>query len=127
MLSIILATIASVLIGGLWFGPKTFFPVMMNEMNQDEAEVSARMERFNPSFHFGLVILGELTLAVMIYGLLLITNGDLMIIIFPIFFVLVSNIKTNIFTYLNFKLFLIQEGEKVLSMLVMGLIIGLMM
>lgn len=127
MLSIIIATVVSMIIGGLWFGPKTFYPIMVAEMNQSEEEVKVRMERFNPFFHFGLVFVGEFTLALMIYGLLQITAGDLRVIMFPIFFVLVSNIKTNVFTFLNPKLFLIQEGEKVVSILVMGLIISIMM
>lgn len=127
MLSVIIATVASMVIGGLWFSPKTFYPVMMKEMDISDEEQSVRMERFNPGFHFMIVIGAEFTLALIIYGLLQITNGDLMVIIFPIFFVLVSNIKTNIFTFLNFKLFLIQEMEKVVSIFVMALIISLMM
>ncbi len=127
MLSIVLATVASMVIGGLWFGPKTFYPKMMEEMNISDEEQKIRMERFNPSFHFMIVIGAEFTLALIIYGLLQISGGDLAVIIFPIFFVLVSNIKTNIFTFLNFKLFLIQEMEKVISIFVMGLIISLMM
>ncbi len=127
MLSIIIATIVSMVIGGAWFGPKTFYPVMMKEIEQSDERVLERMERFNPSFHFGIVILAEFTLATIIYGLLEVANGDLRVIIFPAFFVVVSNIKTNIFTFLSFKLFLIQEGQKVVSILAMGLIIGLMM
>ncbi len=98
MLSIIIATIVSMVIGGAWFGPKTFYPVMMEELEQSDERVLERMERFNPSFHFGIVILAEFTLATIIYGLLEIANGDLRVIIFPAFFVVVSNIKTNIFS-----------------------------
>ncbi len=127
MLSIIIATIASIVIGGLWFGPKTFYPVMMKEMNQSEEDVNARMAKFNPTFHFGIVIIAEFTLAILIYGLLLISNGDLKVILFPMFFVAVSNIKTNIFTFMNAKLFFVQEGQKLISIFVMGLIIALMM
>lgn len=127
MLSIVIATIVSMVIGGLWFGPKTLFPAMMKELNQSEEEVNERMERFKPATHFGIVIIGEFTLALMLYGLLMITNGDLSVLLFPILFVVVSNMKTNIFSHLNFKLFMIQEGEKIVSILAMGLIIGLMM
>ncbi len=127
MLSIILATVASMIIGGIWFGPKALYPVMMKEMNISMEEQEKKMASFNPPFHFGIVIAGEFTLALMIYGLLQITGGDLRIIIFPMFFVVVSNIKTNIFTFLNAKLFLVQEGQKLVSIFVMVLIIALMM
>lgn len=127
MLSIIIATVASMMIGGIWFGPKTFYPVMMSEMKQSNEMVEERMSKFNPPLHFGLVIICEAVLASIIYGLLQVTNGDLRVIVFPILFVVASNVKTNIFTFMNFKLFLIQEGQKVVSILVMGLIISLMM
>ncbi len=127
MLSIILATAVSMIIGGLWFGPKTLYPVMEREMGLSEELRNSIHSRFKPFTHFGLVIVGELTLAIIIYGLLDITQGDFRIVIFPIFFVVVSNIKTNVFTFLNMKLFLIQEGEKVVSLLAMAAIIALMM
>ncbi len=127
MLSILIATVVSMAIGGMWFGPKTFYPVMQKEMGLTEEMTSAVMERFKPAIHFGIVAIGEFTLATMIYGLLDITQGDLRVIIFPIMFVVVSNIKTNVFTFLNPHLFMIQEGQKIVSILAMGLIIMLMM
>ncbi len=127
MLSIIIATIASVMIGGIWFGPKTFYPTMMEMLEQSDERVEERMKGFNPPLHFGIVILSEAILASIIYGLLQVANGDMRVIVFPILFVVASNVKTNIFTFLNLKLFLVQEGQKVVSILVMGLIIGLMM
>lgn len=127
MLSVIIATIVSMVIGGIWFGPKTFYPVMQELMEQSDEMVAKRMENFKPAIHFGIVMVGEFTLALMLYGLLQVTDGDLRAIMFPIFFVVVSNMKTNIFSFLNMKLFLIQEGEKVVSLAAMGLIIWLMM
>lgn len=127
MFSVIIATIVSMVIGGIWFGPKTLYPVMQELMGQTDEMVAKRMENFKPAIHFGIVIIGEFTLALMLYGLLQITDGDLRIILFPILFVVVSNMKTNVFTFMSFKLFLIQEGEKIVSLLAMGLIIGLMM
>lgn len=127
MLSVIIATIVSMIIGGIWFGPKTFYPVMQELMDQSDEMVAKRMERFKPALHFGIVMVGEFTLALMLYGLLQFSDGDFRIILFPIMFVVISNMKTNIFSFLSFKLFFIQEGEKVLSILAMGLIINLMM
>lgn len=127
MLSIVIATVVSMVIGSVWFGPKTLYPVMVKEMNISEEDQRLRMENFKPSTHFGIVILGEFTLATILYGLLMITDGDISVLLFPALFVVLSNIKTNVFTFLNFKLFLIQEGEKVVSILVMGLIIAVMM
>ncbi len=127
MLSILIATIASMAIGAFWFGPKTFYPIMMKEMEISEERQQKRMKEFNPTFHFPIVFGAEFTLAALIYGLLMVTNNDFRIMIFPVFFVLVSNIKTNIFTFLNLKLFLIQEGQKIVSILVMGIIISIMM
>ncbi len=127
MLSIIIATVVSMAIGGIWFGPKTFYPVMQKEMGLTEGMTDEVMARFKPAVHFGIVAIGEFTLATIIYGLLDITQGDLRVIIFPILFVVVSNIKTNIFTFLNAKLFMIQEGQKIVSILAMGIIIMLMM
>lgn len=127
MLSIVIATVVSMIIGSVWFGPKTLYPVMIKEMNISEEDQKARMENFKPGTHFGIVILGEFTLATILYGLLMITNGDISVLLFPALFVVLSNIKTNVFTFLNFKLFLIQEGEKVVSILAMGLIIAVMM
>lgn len=127
MFSIVIAAIVSVIVGGIWFGPKTFFPVMMKELGQSNDVVNDRMKRFNPPLHFGLVIVGELVLASILYVLLNATDGNLLVIFLPIIFVLASNIKTNVFSYLNLKLFAVQEGQKAVSILIMGLIIKLMM
>lgn len=125
MLSIIIATIVSMVIGGIWFGPKTLYPVMQREMDMSDTRRDEVMKKFNPPLHFGIVIIGEFLLATMIYFLLKTVDGNLLIIILPIAFVVISNIKTNVFSYLNLKLFMVTEGEKVVSILVMGIIIKL--
>lgn len=127
MWSILLATVVSIVIGGLWFSPKVFYPVYEREMGLPEQLKQTIKARFKPAVHFGIVFIAEFTLATMIYGLLEITNGDMRVLLFPILFVVVSNIKTNVFSFLNFKLFVIAEGEKVVSIIAMGAIIGLMM
>ncbi len=127
MISIILATVASVIVGAVWFGPKTFYPVMMSILEQTDERVEERMKEFKPPLHFGLVIVSEAILATIIYGVLQVTNGDVRPILFLIVFVLASNVKTNVFTFLSLKLFLMQEGQKVVSLIVMTIIIALMM
>ncbi len=129
MLSILLATIASIGFGALWYGPKTnFYNTMFRTMGITETEQAERVKRkFNPTFHFGMVFLAEFTLAIIIYGLLMVTNNDFRIMIFPTFFVFVSNIKTNVFTFISLKVFLIQEVQKLLAILLMGAIISIMM
>lgn len=129
MLSILLATIISIGFGALWYGPKTnFYGTMFKAMGIDEKVQAQRVEeKFNPTFHFGMVFLAEFTLAIIIYGLLMVTNNDFRIMIFPIFFVFVSNIKTNVFTFISLKVFLIQEVQKIIAMLLMGAVISFMM
>lgn len=128
MLSILLATIASMAITMWWFGPQRFYPAMMKEIGTTlEAQQAKMANKFNPSFHFGIILAGEFTLALIIYGLLMLSNNDFRIMIFPLFFVFVSDIKTNIYTFLSVKLFLIQVGQKMVTIFVMGAIISLMM
>lgn len=123
MLSIILATIASILIGNLWYKSKTIYPAILKELNLDEAYQEQYKQRYKQSFHYPIYLVSEFTQALLIYGLLLISSNDLRIIIFPIFFVLLANIKNNIFTHLNLTLFLLQESQRILSILAMGIII----
>lgn len=127
MLSIIIATIVSIIIGALWFNPKTFYPVMQKGYRLSMDDTNEIMSRFKPPIHFGLVIIAEFSIALIIYGLLLVTNGDLRIIVMPILLIMLANVKSHVFSFLDLKLYLVMECQKAVSILVMGLIIAVMM
>lgn len=121
-LVILLAAAASFAIGGAWFSPKAFFPTYEKESKINEL---TGQKEFNAILAFTLVFLAELLLALLIYMMTKSMKDTTMVgvVIVLSLFVVLSNVKTNIFSFNNFKLFLITEGQKVISIIFMGLLI----
>ncbi|MFM9151509.1 MAG: DUF1761 domain-containing protein, partial [Candidatus Planktophila sp.] len=71
IVGVLIAFVFSFISGGIWFGPKTFYPIWMRERGRSSGQLTA--EQNKPALLFGGTILGiliqTLTLAVIITSL----------------------------------------------------------
>lgn len=124
VLLIIIAAILSFIIGGVWFSPKIFYTRFFNEMDLKEELVEKNKKNFNPLITFGLTFLGEVLTATILMILLKTSSlNSFVVVILVALCVNFSNIKTNLFSFSNPVIYFITEGQKFVSIVVMGLVL----
>lgn len=120
-LVVLLAAVVSFISGGLWFSPGLFYKRFALEMGFSEEGPS---EDFNPVKMYGLTFLGEFAIACCLYYLISFSQVNVVTLVLLIaVIVCVSNIKTNQFSVNNVVVYFITEGQKFLSIVLMGVII----
>jgi hypothetical protein len=127
ILIVLIAGFVSFAIGGLWFSPVVFYEKYAKILNRSEADVKETMDNFKAYISFPITLLGEITIAFLIYYLTYLNNSinDIFIVLIIAVIVCLNNIKTNIFSYNNLTLYLIINGQMFISIMVMGTIITL--
>ena len=130
-LAVILATIAGFAIGGIWFGPKTFFPVWWKLMGKspEEQPGSASM-----GMVFGLTALGAITQAT-VMGLVLplisdaiggldwfggLATGALL----GLGFSAATSLSHKLFGGFGLKVWILEVGQDIVSLAAMGAVIA---
>ncbi len=130
-LSIILAAVAGGVIGAIWFGPKTFFPVWWKLMGKspDESPGTESM-----GMVFGLTALGALTQA-SVLGLILPLieqavggldwfGGMATAALLGVGFSAATSLSHKLFGGFGLKVWILEVGQDIVSLAAMGAIIA---
>ena len=130
-LAVVACVVASMIIGGTWFGPKTFFPVWWKAIGKSESEPSSGM---GMGMVWGLIVLSAFVQAVfmslMVHAMGSMTPGGA---------TLGSGAMTGFFLWLGFvapasltnklfadrlKAWVLEAGNHLITFVVMGAILG---
>jgi hypothetical protein len=130
-LAIFLATLAGFVIGGVWFGPKTFFPIWWKLMGRSEDEQPGSESMFKV---FGLTALGSLTQAVVLSVIISISSmalGDLDWFgglatgaLVGVGFSAATTIGHKLFAGMGLRVWLLEVGQDIVSLAAMGAILA---
>ena len=131
-LAILAATVAAFIAGGIWFGPKTFFPVWWKLMGKDPEAVPGAGS--NMAVVFGATAVAAFVEAVSVavvisfvapatagFGPL---QGALTGFLLGIGLAAASSLSHRLFAGVGFRVWLIEVSSDVLNLTIMGLIIG---
>ena len=131
-LAIFVASIAGFATGAIWFGPKTFFPVWWRLMGRKPEEAAGSG---NVGLMFGLTYLGQLAMA---FAAAVVLNfviagtdspNNLLIglqvgLLLGVFVAAAASLSHRLFGGHGLKVWLIEVGNDIASILVMSLIIS---
>ena len=130
-LAVILATVAGFAIGGLWFGPRTFFPVWWKLMGKSPEEQPGSESMATV---FGLTFLGAITQA-SVLGLILplfadtvggldwfggLATGALL----GLGFSAATSLSHKLFGGFGLKVWVLEVGQDIVSLAAMGAIVA---
>ena len=130
-LAVLLATFVGFAIGGVWFGPKTFFPIWWKLMGKSPEE--------NPGTEsmgqvFGLTALGALVQASvlgLILPLIASANGGMdwfgglaTAALLGVGFSAATSISHKLFGGFGLKVWILEVGQDIVSLAAMGAVIG---
>lgn len=131
-LAIVGATFAAFFAGGLWFGPKTLFPVWWRAMGRDPNEKPAA--GMNMGVLFGSTFVAALVQAVTValvcqfaragnpaFGTV---DGGLVGLVLGVGLAAASSLSHRLFGGFGFRVWLIEVGSDVLNLTLMGLVLG---
>ena len=132
-LAVLLSIVVSFVIGFVWFGPKTFFPVWWRAMGRSLDDM--RVEGPTPMpVVFGLTIVGIVIQAVtlaMVIGLQRSAGQDVGLVgglvtglVLGIGFAAASSLSHRMFAGLSLKVWAIEVGQDVVCLAAMGAVIG---
>ena len=131
LVAVILATVAGFAIGGIWFGPKTFFPIWWKLMGKSPEEQPGNESM---GLVFGLTALGAITQA-SVMGLLLplisdavggldwfggLATGALL----GLGFSAATSLGHKLFGGFGLKVWILEVGQDIVSLAAMGAVIA---
>ena len=130
-LAVGLATITGIVIGALWFGPKTFFPIWWKFLGKNPSEQPGTS---NMGVIFGTTFLAALVQAVVmavVIGLAEGARGELGIFggaavgaLMGVGFAAASSISHQLFGGFSIKAWVLEVGQDTISLAAMGAIIA---
>lgn len=131
-LAIFGATLAAFVAGGLWFGPKTMFPVWWRAMGRNPDEKPAA--GMNMAVLFGSTLVGALVQAVTVALVCQLAkasqpafatlDGGVVGLMLGVGLAAASSLSHRLFGGFGFRVWLIEVGSDVLNLTLMGLVIG---
>jgi hypothetical protein len=138
---VLVASIAMFIVGAIWFGPKTFYPVWMRALDREVPTERVEMSKGETLLMFGGTYVGALiqafTVAVVILLAREVPGGSVNAVTggFLGFFLALgigafSSLSHRMFSHPNFKVYkaikvwLIEIGQDVVCLTIAGLIIG---
>lgn len=135
LLAVLFAGLAGIAIGSIWFGPKTFFPIWWAEMGRKPGEVPAAAT--SPAVTFGLTFVAAfvqafslaLILAMAKLAMPGLTALDGLVIgaLAGFGFAAASSLSHKLFGGISLKAWVLEVGQDIVSLSVMGLIIAAML
>lgn len=140
LLPVLIASVLSFIIGAIWFGPKTFYPVWMKALDREIPKERVKMSAGETLLMFGGTYLAALiqvaTLGAIIsmakaldpnFG---IGTGALFGLLFSVGLGAFASLSHRMFSHPNFKVYksikvwLIEVGQDVVCLTIAGAIIG---
>jgi hypothetical protein len=133
-LAVLLAGLAGIAIGAIWFGPKTFFPIWWKFMGRSQDEQAAGSA--GPAVSFGLTFLAAFIQAIALAlilelaqtAMLSVTAWDGLAIgaLVGFAFAAAPSLGHKLFGGLSLHAWVIEVGQDILSLAAMGAIIAAM-
>ena len=130
LLAVLLATVAAFVVGFIWFGPKTFFPIWWRSLGKDGDPGDGG----NMGVVFGLTILGSVVQAIalsFVFGWVQLAGNDvtwftgaIVGLIIGIGIAAASSLGHHLFAGQGFVVWLIEAGGDIAALTVMGAVIG---
>lgn len=132
-IAIAVGTLASVIIGAVWFGPKTFFPVWWRAMGRDESETPGGG---NMGLVFGLTFLGQfvfVTVIAVVLNLLEKANGSVTVmdgltvgLLLGVGIAAAASLSHRMFAGHGVKVWLLEVGNDVVAITAAAMILASM-
>jgi hypothetical protein len=130
-LAVLVCVLASMIVGSLWFNPKTFFPIWWKAIGKSDSDESSMM---NPAVTWGLVILSSLVqsifMALMVHAMGTMTpggatlgSGALTGFLLWLGFVAPTSLSNKLFAG-RLKAWVIESGNHLLDFVLFGAILG---
>ena len=133
-LAVGLATILGIVIGSVWFGPKTFFPIWWKFLGKDPSEQPGTS---NMALVFGLTFVGAFVQALVLSVVLALANqalgslswfdGIAIGALMGVGFAAASSISHQLFGGFSLKAWVLEVGQDIVSLSAMGAVIALML
>ena len=131
--AVVVAAIAAIAIGSIWFGPRTFFPVWWAAMGRPADEKPGGQ---NMAVVFGATFLGQFVQALAVsvvvamqadrgHGQLGAFDGLFIGLLVGVGFAAAASLSHRLFAGQSFKVWAIEVGSDVVSLTVMSIIIAL--
>ena len=130
-LAIFIATFAAFVVGAIWFGPKTFYPIWAKALGTDP---NAENAKIGPAVLFGLTFASQLVMAFAValvlelvdaaHGSVSITDGVTVGLILGVMIAAASSLSHRLFAQQGFKVWAIEVGQDALAILVMAVTIA---
>lgn len=128
---VLVAFVVSFISGGIWFGPKTFYPIWMKERGIHSGELTRKQNK--PAILFGGTIVGliaqTLTLALLITSLqagnsdFTVLDGVLVGAALGIGIAAFASLSHRLFGGENFKVWIIETANDAINLTIAGAII----
>lgn len=135
LLAVLFAGLAGIAIGAIWFGPKTFFPMWWAAMGRKPGDEAAGAS--GPAVAFGLTFLAAFVQAfslALILGMAKVAlpnlsawDGLVIGALAGFGFAAASSLSHKLFGGISLKAWVLEVGQDIVSLSVMGLIIGAML
>ena len=130
-LAVVVCVLASMMIGGLWFGPKTFFPIWWKAVGK--ADVQAPRSGTSMAIVWGLIVVSSFVQAMFmalmvnamgsLSGGATLGSGALTGLLLWLGFVAPSSLTNKLFAD-RIKAWMIEVGNHLVTFVVMGAILG---
>lgn len=130
-LAIFVASLAAFVIGAIWFGPKTFYPIWVKELGQDP---EARITRTPAAVMFSLTYVAQLSGAIAIalilelveaaHGSVTLLDGLTVGLILGVLVAAAASLSHRLFAQQGFKVWVIEVGNDIVAIVAMALIIA---
>jgi hypothetical protein len=140
LLAVFVASLLSFVIGAIWFGPKTFYPVWMKALDREVPTERVKMTGGETLLMFGGTYLGALiqvaTLELIVGGMRVLQPVDLgagavIGFVFSVGLGAFASLSHRMFSHPNFKVYkslkvwLIEVGQDVVCLTLAGAILGI--
>jgi hypothetical protein len=140
LLAVFVASLLSFVIGAIWFGPKTFYPVWMKALDREVPTERVKMTGGETLLMFGGTYLGALiqvaTLELIVGGIRVLQPVDLgagavIGFVFSVGLGAFASLSHRMFSHPNFKVYkslkvwLIEVGQDVVCLTLAGAILGI--
>lgn len=133
-LAVGVATILGIVIGSVWFGPKTFFPIWWKFLGRKPSEQPGSS---NMALIFGLTFVGAFVqalvlsivigLALKVLGTISWFDGMAIGALMGVGFAAASSISHQLFGGFSLKAWVLEVGQDILSLSAMGVVLALML
>jgi hypothetical protein len=131
LVGVLVAFVVSFISGGIWFGPKTFYPIWMKARGIDSGQLTRQQNK--PAVLFGGTIVGLIiqtfTLALIISSLqagnaeFTVADGALVGAVLGVGIAAFASLSHRLFGGENFKVWIIETANDALNLTIAGAII----